>query len=125
LSGAAETVLAHHERFDGKGYWQGVVGTRIPPGAGTFAVADNVSALISDRPHRSALSLAAARPKIVRQSGKQIDLKEIAVFPPMDVDKWEELRSGRAGPKMWRDPDATVPLSSLLTKAPQILQAKA
>lgn len=49
-------ILHHHERFDGKGYPDGVKGKKITLGARMTAVADTYHALISDRPYRHGLS---------------------------------------------------------------------
>ncbi len=57
LAEAAEIVLTHHERFDGSGYPQGLMGDEIPLGARIFAVADTLDAMTSDRPYRRALPL--------------------------------------------------------------------
>ena len=52
-------VRHHHERWDGDGYPDKLVGTDIPLGARVFAVADALDAMTSDRPYRSAVKLAA------------------------------------------------------------------
>jgi HD-GYP domain-containing protein (c-di-GMP phosphodiesterase class II) len=47
---------SHHERLDGRGYYRGLRGAQVPPGARILAVADVYEALTSDRPYRPALS---------------------------------------------------------------------
>ena len=59
LKRAADIVISHHERFDGKGYPAAVSGQRIPLGARVFAVADCLDAILSDDPK---LFLEAANP---------------------------------------------------------------
>src|SRR5581483_1119969 len=73
LSGAAGIVLAHHERFDGKGYPRGLVADEIPLGARIFVIADTFDAMTSDRPYRRALSPDVAREEVIKCSGTQFD----------------------------------------------------
>jgi putative nucleotidyltransferase with HDIG domain len=93
LVDAAEIVLAHHERFDGTGYPQGLSGADIPLGARIFAVADSLDAMISDRPYRRALTFAAAREEIMRESGKQFDPDVVSAFLAIEEGIWPELRT--------------------------------
>src|SRR5581483_3875320 len=53
-------VRSHHERWDGRGYPDGLTGTEIPLGARVFAVADALDAMTSDRPYRRAGSWSSA-----------------------------------------------------------------
>jgi HD-GYP domain-containing protein (c-di-GMP phosphodiesterase class II) len=55
-----DIVLAHHERYDGKGYPNGLAADQIPMGAQIVAVADALDAMTSDRPYRAALPLHQA-----------------------------------------------------------------
>ena len=80
LAGAASIVRAHHERFDGKGYPQGLRGEEIPLGARIFAAADAFDAMTTDRPYRKALLPDMARDEIVRHSGTQFDPEIVQVF---------------------------------------------
>ena len=72
-SSLAEDVLAHHERFDGKGYPRGLKGEEIPIIARIIAVADAYEAMISDRPYRKGMSHQQAENEILRCSGTQFD----------------------------------------------------
>jgi len=96
LSGAAEIVLTHQERFDGTGYPQGLVGEEIPIGARIFAVADTLDAMTTDRPYRLALSFAEAKAEIIRESGKQFDPKVVSAFLAMPESTWQEVRNQAA-----------------------------
>jgi len=92
LADAAEIVLTHHERFDGTGYPQGLAGAAIPLGARIFAVADTLDAMTSDRPYRRALTFAAAREEIMRESGRQFDPEVVSAFLGIDAGIWSKLR---------------------------------
>jgi response regulator RpfG family c-di-GMP phosphodiesterase len=73
-------VRSHHERWDGGGYPDGIVGDEIPLGARIFAVADALDAMTSDRPYRRALPWAAAAREIEVQAAKQFDPDVVAIF---------------------------------------------
>jgi putative nucleotidyltransferase with HDIG domain len=105
LSDAAEIVLTHHERFDGMGYPQGLMGTEIPMGARIFAVADTLDVMTSDRPYHRATTFAAAREEIIRQSGKQFDPAVVSAFLSIDAGVWEGIRTGEPGATPWECPD--------------------
>ena len=66
-------ILAHHERFDGRGYPLGLAGTRIPIEARLICVADAYDAMTSERPYRSALSHAEAIERLNLGAGTQFD----------------------------------------------------
>ena len=73
LEGAAEIILAHHERWDGKGYPKGLHEDEIPLGARIFMVCDTFDSMTSDRPYRKALSTQVALHEILKYSGEQFD----------------------------------------------------
>jgi ribonuclease P protein subunit RPR2 len=73
-------VRSHHERWDGRGYPDGLAGEDIPLGARVFAVADALDAMTSNRPYRRAIPWRAAREEIVAQAGKQFDPEVVAAF---------------------------------------------
>lgn len=98
LSSASEIVLAHQERYDGRGYPQGLMGEEIPLGARIFAIADTLDAMTSDRPYRQALPFETAREEVIRESGKQFDPDIVRVFLSLPEKTWENIRRqvGRA-----------------------------
>jgi len=66
-------IRYHHERYDGKGYPDGLKAGQIPIGARIVAVADTFDAMTSDRPYRKALTGQTAAQEISRLSGEQFD----------------------------------------------------
>jgi len=69
----AAFVRSHHERWDGKGYPEGLVKEAIPVGARVLAVVDNYDALVSDRPYRDRLTRDAAIAVLREEEGKSLD----------------------------------------------------
>jgi response regulator RpfG family c-di-GMP phosphodiesterase len=78
-------VRSHHERWDGKGYPDGLGGDDIPLGARVFAVADSLDAITSDRPYRRQQPWAYAVEEIAQESGKQFDPQVVDAFRERDV----------------------------------------
>jgi putative two-component system response regulator len=73
LMNAYPVVYHHHERWDGKGYPDGLGAERIPLGARIVAVVDAFDAMTSDRPYRNAMPLEEAVSILKDGSGKQWD----------------------------------------------------
>jgi putative nucleotidyltransferase with HDIG domain len=92
LQGAAKVVSQHHEKFDGSGYLQGLVGEEIYIGARIFAVADAVDAFTSDRPYRAGRSFEEAVEELHRCSGTHFDPKVVQAFTDVPVSQWREIR---------------------------------
>lgn len=76
----ARIVSCHHERYDGKGYPEGLKGEEIPLGARIMAVADSYDAMTSDRPYRKALDMEIAIQELIKHSGTQFDPEIVRVF---------------------------------------------
>ncbi|SHE42229.1 bifunctional diguanylate cyclase/phosphohydrolase [Alkalibacter saccharofermentans] len=66
-------VRAHHERFDGKGYPDGLAGNEIPYYSRMLSLADAFDAMMSNRPYRKGMELAAVIKEIEDNFGKQFD----------------------------------------------------
>jgi hypothetical protein len=73
-------IRHHHERWDGKGYPDGISGEAIPVGSRLIAVADTYDAMTTDRPYRSALSHQIAIEEIRRNTGTQFDPLAVRAF---------------------------------------------
>lgn len=66
-------VRFHHERYDGRGYPNGLIGETIPRLARIISVADAFDAMISPRPYRDRLPLPQVKEELRRGAGKQFD----------------------------------------------------
>ena len=69
----AKYILCHHERWDGKGYPQGLIGEQIPLLSRIVAIADSFDAMTNDRAYRVAMTKEEAIEEIRRCSGTQFD----------------------------------------------------
>ena len=77
---AADMALAHHERWDGEGYPNGLKGDQIPIGARLMAVADVYDALVSKRPYKDPYPHEVAVREIVKGRGTQFDPDVVDAF---------------------------------------------
>lgn len=73
-------VRQHHERFDGKGYPDGLSGKKISLGARILCVADSFDAMLSERPYSPRKTMEQAINELKRCSGSQFDPKIVRVF---------------------------------------------
>ncbi len=76
----APIVRAHHEKWDGSGYPDGLQGEAIPIGARILAVVDCLDALASDRQYRRALPLDEAMQRVIDESGRAFDPKVVVAL---------------------------------------------
>jgi len=76
----ADDILAHHERFDGKGYPFGTAGKDIPLRARMISIIDAYDAMTSDRPYRKAMHHKDAVEELYRCAGTQFDPELLEVF---------------------------------------------
>jgi putative two-component system response regulator len=91
LQPALDIPYAHHEKWDGSGYPQGLCGEEIPLAARIFAVVDVWDALTSDRPYRPAFTPAQACEYIQTNTGTHFDPQVVAVFLSLQcIDMCEE-----------------------------------
>ncbi len=109
--GVCEIVLAHHERFDGKGYPHGLAGSAIPLGARIVAVADAFSAMTEERPYRTSLTMDQAVEEIVRNSGTMFDpcvVKDFLSLRGVLVALMADMAASACA-----EPEADIPLPAL------------
>ena len=86
-------VRSHHERWDGKGYPDGLGGEAIHPLARVVALADAFDAMTSDRPYRKGMAAAAAFAEIEKMAGRQFDPVFAAAFLEVRDDLQREMQS--------------------------------
>ncbi len=92
LHDSALIVYQHQERWDGKGYPQGLQGEQIVLGARVFSVADTMDAICSDRPYRKGRPLAVAKEEILRCSGTQFDPNVVEAYMSVPDEEWQAIR---------------------------------
>jgi diguanylate cyclase (GGDEF)-like protein len=80
LSNIADYILAHHERWDGTGYPQGLKGEEIPLLSRILSIADSYDAMTNDRPYRKAMTKDAAIEELKKCSGQQFDPELVSIF---------------------------------------------
>lgn len=80
LSIAIQLSRFHHEKWDGKGYPEGLNGENIPISARIMALADVYDALRSTRPYKEAMTHQRAREIIVSESGRHFDPDVVNAF---------------------------------------------
>ena len=80
----AAIVRHHHERVDGNGYPDGLVGDEIPLLARIISVADAYNAMTSDRPYRDAMPSRVARLRLAQAVESQFDTAVVAAFEAHD-----------------------------------------
>ena len=85
MADVVDGVIAHHERFDGKGYPRQLAGRSIPLAGRIIMVADAFDAMTSDRTYRDALVLNTVLADLRRFSGTQFDPELTDVFLNSDI----------------------------------------
>ncbi|HHW61791.1 MAG TPA: diguanylate cyclase [Syntrophomonadaceae bacterium] len=76
----APCILSHHERWDGKGYPNGLKGKRIPFFARILAVVDAYDAMTQNRPYRKAMLPTKAIKELLNNAGSQFDPEVVQIF---------------------------------------------
>ncbi|PKM57021.1 MAG: hypothetical protein CVU98_08225 [Firmicutes bacterium HGW-Firmicutes-3] len=75
----SEAVKYHHERPDGKGYPEGLIGEAIPKDAAILSIADTFDAMTTDRPYRKALTLDEAVKELILYRGTQFNATLVGI----------------------------------------------
>jgi len=76
----APLIMSHHERWDGKGYPQGLAGEKIPRGARILTIVDYFDAVTTERPYHRPLSLDSAAGLLAHESGRALDPTLVPIF---------------------------------------------
>jgi putative nucleotidyltransferase with HDIG domain len=93
-AGAAEIIRAHHERFDGLGYPDGLRTTEIPLGARIISVADTYDVMTARDSYRTPVSSEEAVAELRRVAGTQLDPAVVSVFAALLQTKGLRYRHG-------------------------------
>lgn len=79
-------IRHHHERWDGKGYPQGLKGSEIPEMARIIAIADVFDVIVSPRPYKPAKNMQDAFEEILNHSGTQFDPEGVEIFKKLYLE---------------------------------------
>src|SRR6202162_3748331 len=95
-------VRAHHEKWDGSGYPNGLQGEAIPIGARILAAVDCLDALASDRQYRKALPLNDAMAKVASEAGISFDPRVVEILRRryVELEKLATEQPFQAPPKL-------------------------
>jgi putative nucleotidyltransferase with HDIG domain len=98
-------VRAHHEKWNGSGYPNGLSGEDIPIGARILAAVDCLDALASDRQYRRALPLDEAMAKVASESGISFDPRVVGILQQryVELEKLAKEQPLQAPPKLSTD----------------------
>jgi putative nucleotidyltransferase with HDIG domain len=98
-------VRAHHEKWDGSGYPNGLKGETIPMGARILAAVDCLDALASDRQYRKALPLDEAMAKVASEAGSSFDPHVVGILQRryVELEKLASEQPLQAPPKLSTD----------------------
>ena len=98
-------VRAHHEKWDGSGYPNGLKGEDIPIGARILAAVDCLDALASDRQYRRALPLNEAMAKVASEAGVSFDPRVVGILERryVELEKLAKEQAFKAPPKLSTD----------------------
>ena len=108
----APLILSHHERWDGKGYPNGLHGEQIPVGARVLSVVDYFDALTTERPYHHAMTREAAIDLLRQEAGRALDpaiverflarlpeleaeARALELLPALDSEALESQERGR------------------------------
>jgi diguanylate cyclase (GGDEF)-like protein/putative nucleotidyltransferase with HDIG domain len=108
----ATFVRYHHERWDGRGYPDGLSGDQIPLGARILNLCDSVEAMASDRPYHEGLSLEEITAEVRRCTGTQFDPQVAMAFLHIVEREGEAFVSNSAHEAVHRHEAPTTPLTN-------------
>ena len=88
----APFILNHHERWDGRGYPEGLRERQIPLGARILSIVDYFDALTSERPYHQAMTVDAAVALLEQEAGKALDPEAVRTFVRILPELRAEIR---------------------------------
>src|SRR5206468_7646855 len=95
-------ILSHHERWDGKGYPQGLAAEQIPIGARILTIVDYYDAVTTERPYHTALSMESAIALLKHEMGRALDPNLVPIFvellPALTAETREEAQETAVAP---------------------------
>ncbi len=92
LREAQDVVFGHHEKFDGSGYPQGLIGTDIPLAARIFCIADVFDALTSQRPYKDPFPLDKSIAILQEGAGSHFDPALLTLFIQHARDWYQQIK---------------------------------
>ena len=101
LAEVGAVVRSHHERYDGRGYPDGLAGEEIPIASRVITVCDAFNAMTTQRPYSPAMEIGEAIDELRREAGRQFDPRIVEVLIEI-VGGWtprSEHSSNGAGPR--------------------------
>lgn len=117
-------VRHHHERWDGRGYPDGLGGENIPIGARIVCVADSFDAMTSDRPYRRAMAVTSALAEVRRNSGSQFDPQIVEAFERSLINP-QSTPEQTTGPGRQRREEASSPAAATARWIAKLLNRRA
>src|SRR4051812_8814314 len=117
LGRALDVVAHHHERWDGGGYPNGLVGREIPLWARIFSVVDALDAITAERPYRPGRSYSDAVEEIRRHAGTQFDPDVVEALERLDPAAIEPLLEPTQQIELVREPLEVLPVPDPLVAA--------
>ncbi|MEA2282884.1 MAG: hypothetical protein QOK21_3491 [Solirubrobacteraceae bacterium] len=94
LGEIAPSVRAHHERWDGRGYPDGLRGTEIPLAARIICACDAFNAMTTTRPYRPAMPVADALHELRACAGRQFDASVVEAILELHRDRGADVIAG-------------------------------
>lgn len=87
LKSVAESVIAHHERWDGLGYPKGLKSEEIPLAARIIAICDSIDAMLSNRVYRKAMNVASCKMELLNGKGSMYQPELVDQF----LENWNSI----------------------------------